>query len=55
MVNAKYYGWRGALYIAVVMFASIVLTALIMHFGFGVLNLKAMSVRLSQTGRNACV
>jgi len=33
-VNAKYYGWRIALYIAAVMFVSIVLTALILHVGF---------------------
>jgi uncharacterized membrane protein YraQ (UPF0718 family) len=33
-VNAKYYGWRVALYVAAVMFASIVLTALILHVGF---------------------
>ncbi|MBD3675038.1 MAG: permease [Planctomycetaceae bacterium] len=33
-VNAKYYGWRVALYVAVVMFVSIVLTALILHYAF---------------------
>lgn len=33
-VNAKYYGWRVALYIAGVMYISIVLTALILHGGF---------------------
>lgn len=33
-VNAKYYGWRVALYIAAVMYASIVATALILHYGF---------------------
>ncbi len=37
MVNAKYYGWRMALYIAGVMFVSIVVTALAMHFAFGLL------------------
>ncbi len=31
MINAKYYGWRVALYIAGVMFMSIVSTALLMH------------------------
>jgi len=31
MINAKYYGWRVALYIAGVMFVSIVLTALILN------------------------
>ena len=34
MINAKYYGWRVALYIAAIMFVSIVLTALLMHVAF---------------------
>ncbi|MDX1571810.1 MAG: permease [Xanthomonadales bacterium] len=33
-VNAKYYGWPVALYIAGIMFVSIVITALVLHFGF---------------------
>jgi uncharacterized membrane protein YraQ (UPF0718 family) len=33
-VNAKYYGWRVALYIAGIMYVSIVCTALILHYGF---------------------
>ena len=33
-VNAKYYGWRVALYIAGIMYVSIVSTALILHYGF---------------------
>ncbi|MCH5375425.1 MAG: permease, partial [Planctomycetes bacterium] len=33
-VNAKYYGWRIALYIAAVMFVSIVMTAIILHYAF---------------------
>lgn len=33
-INAKYYGWRVALYIAGIMFVSIVITALILHSGF---------------------
>lgn len=33
-VNAKYYGWRVALYIAAVMCVSIVITALILHYAF---------------------
>jgi hypothetical protein len=33
-VNAKYYGWRVALYIAVVMYVSIICTALVLHYGF---------------------
>lgn len=33
-VNAKYYGWPVALYIAVLMYASIVITALLLHYTF---------------------
>jgi uncharacterized membrane protein YraQ (UPF0718 family) len=33
-INAKYYGWRVALYIAGVMYVSIVATALSLHYGF---------------------
>jgi uncharacterized membrane protein YraQ (UPF0718 family) len=39
MINAKYYGWRVALYIAAVMLVSIVLTALAMHFAFTALGI----------------
>ncbi|MDX1705426.1 permease [Pseudidiomarina sp.] len=38
-VNAKYYGWRVALYIAGIMLLSIVCTALILHFGFAAFDL----------------
>ncbi|SMO64816.1 permease [Fodinibius sediminis] len=38
-INAKYYGWRVALYIAGVMFVSIVLTALILNGLFAVLGI----------------
>ena len=33
-VNAKYYGWKVALYIVGVFFAALVATALVMHYGF---------------------
>jgi uncharacterized membrane protein YraQ (UPF0718 family) len=33
-VNAKYYGWRVALYIAGIMYVSIIVTAIILHYGF---------------------
>jgi uncharacterized membrane protein YraQ (UPF0718 family) len=33
-INAKYYGWRVALYIAAVMYASIVSTAVLLHYAF---------------------
>lgn len=38
-INAKYYGWRTALYIASVMFVSIVITALILSAVFKLLDL----------------
>ncbi|MGD8810602.1 MAG: permease [Gammaproteobacteria bacterium] len=44
-INAKYYGWRVSLYIAGVMFISIVLTALIMHFTFNALDIAPESGR----------
>jgi len=36
-INAKYYGWKVALYIAGIMFVSIVLTAIILNGAFGLL------------------
>jgi len=45
MVNAKYYGWRVALYIAAVMFVSIVLTALVMHALFAAAGITPESGR----------
>jgi uncharacterized membrane protein YraQ (UPF0718 family) len=45
MINAKYYGWQVALYIAGVMFASIVATALAMHFTFAALGITPGSER----------
>ena len=45
MINAKYYGGRVALYIAVVMFVSIVVTALVMHYSFAALGMTPESSR----------
>ncbi len=45
MINAKYYGWRVALYIAGIMFISIVATALIMHYLFAALGITPESSR----------
>ena len=45
MINAKYYGWRVALYIAAVMYASIVITALCMQMIFGILDIVPESSR----------
>jgi uncharacterized membrane protein YraQ (UPF0718 family) len=44
-INARYYGWRVALYIASVMFVSIVLTALLLHVAFGALGITPESGR----------
>jgi uncharacterized membrane protein YraQ (UPF0718 family) len=45
MINAKYYGWRVALYIAGIMFVSIVLTALILNGLFEILGIVPESAR----------
>ncbi len=44
-VNARYYGWRVALYIAGVMYVSMVATALLLHVGFGAAGLTPESQR----------
>jgi hypothetical protein len=44
-VNARYYGWRTALYIAAVMYVSIVATALILHYAFAVFGITPESAR----------
>ncbi|ALC16328.1 permease [Desulfuromonas soudanensis] len=44
-VNAKYYGWRLALYIAGVMYISIVATTLILHYLFAFMGITPESAR----------
>jgi len=44
-VNARYYGWRAALYIAGIMFVSIVVTSLFMDAGFTALGITPKSTR----------
>ena len=44
-INARYYGWRVALYIAAVMYVSIVCTALILHYSFAFLGITPESAR----------
>lgn len=44
-INARYYGWRVALYIAAVMYVSIVFTALILHYSFALLGVTPESAR----------
>jgi hypothetical protein len=45
-VNAKYYGWRLALYIAGIMYLAIVATALILHYSFALFNITPESSRV---------
>ena len=45
MINGRYYGWRVALYIAGVMWISIVATALIIHYAFAALDITPQSGR----------
>ncbi len=45
-VNARYYGWKVALYIAGIMYVSMVLTALLLHTGFGALGMTPESQRV---------
>ncbi|MGW8195021.1 MAG: permease [Desulforhopalus sp.] len=47
-INAKYYGWRVALYIATVMYVSIVLTAVILDLFFSWLGMLPESTRSIQ-------
>jgi uncharacterized membrane protein YraQ (UPF0718 family) len=44
-VNAKYYGWKTAIYIAIIMYVSIVLTAITLHYTFAVLDAMPASAR----------
>lgn len=44
-INARYYGWRVALYIAAVMYVSIVCTALLLHYSFALLGVTPESAR----------
>jgi uncharacterized membrane protein YraQ (UPF0718 family) len=44
-INARYYGWRVALYIAAVMYVSIVFTALILHYSFALLRITPEGAR----------
>ncbi|WP_430469283.1 permease [Thalassospira lucentensis] len=38
-VNARYYGWKAALYIAAIMYASIVVTALTLHYAYAIIGI----------------
>jgi uncharacterized membrane protein YraQ (UPF0718 family) len=45
-INARYYGWRVALYIAGIMYVSIVATAVILHYTFAAFSLTPESNRV---------
>jgi heme/copper-type cytochrome/quinol oxidase subunit 2 len=47
-INAKYYGWKIALYIAGIMFVSIVITALILNSAFSFLGIIPESAKVVQ-------
>ena len=38
-INAKYYGWRMSLFILLILFSALVGTSILLHYGFGTLNL----------------
>jgi hypothetical protein len=42
-VNAKYYGWKLALYILGIFLATLVITSLILHYGFSLLGILPQS------------
>jgi uncharacterized membrane protein YraQ (UPF0718 family) len=44
-VNAKYYGWKTAIYIAIIMYVSIVLAAITLHYAFAILDIMPTSAR----------
>lgn len=55
-VNAKYYGWKLALYIVAVFLGALVATSIVMHYGFAALNLlpdSSNSQSVAQTERFA--
>lgn len=39
-VNAKYYGWRMALYILAMLFAALIATSLLLHYGFALFGIS---------------
>ncbi len=48
-VNAKYYGWKVALYIVGVFFAALVATAILMHYGFSLFGVLPKSAAASNS------
>jgi uncharacterized membrane protein YraQ (UPF0718 family) len=53
-INAKYYGWKMALYILGLLFASLIITSLVLHYGFSLFNiLPDSSVKVTESDRFA--
>ncbi len=53
-INAKYYGWKMALYILGLLFASLIATSLVLHYGFSLLGiLPQAEVTTTQSDRFA--
>lgn len=42
-INAKYYGWKMALYILGLLFGSLIATSLVLHYGFSILGILPQS------------
>ena len=51
-MNAKFYGWKMSLYIAAVFFVCIVVTALVMHWGFDILGWLPEQTQRQATGHS---
>jgi len=49
-INAKYYGWKMSLFILFLLFMSLIVTSLVLHYGFDAFNLipEALSSRITE-------
>ncbi len=48
-INAKYYGWRMALFIVLLLFSSLIVTSLVLHYGFDLLHLIPETTSINLT------
>jgi uncharacterized membrane protein YraQ (UPF0718 family) len=51
-INAKYYGWKMALYILGLLFGSLIATSLVLHYGFSLLDILPESTGGTGTSEN---
>jgi uncharacterized membrane protein YraQ (UPF0718 family) len=51
-INAKYYGWKMALYILGLLFGSLIATSLVLHYGFSLLDILPESTGGTATSEN---